>query len=577
MPSASSTDTVRARRRTVKAALPTQTPPPPAPPSPEQRWRSRPVAARIVRLVVLAVPITASIACAALVTAALPHAHHLSAALGWWAIVLLCSTVTLYAVDRLARRLLPLALLLQLSLVFPDQAPKRFRLAARSWSTRRLREQLARQHTTDETTAPIEAATYVIGLLANLAAHDRRTRGHCERVRAYNDLLAEEMGLSESDRDRLRWAALIHDIGKLNVSKRLLNKPGEPTAREWEELRAHPERGAEIAAPLAGWLGPWALAIAQHHEHWDGTGYPHGLAGTEISLGARIVGVADAFEVMTSPRPYSRPKTAAAAREELASCAGTHFDPQVVRALFNISLGRLRKSMGPIAWFTQVPLLASMPRLSAALIQGGQQAAAGASGAIGVVAVAATPAAATHPAHDVAHHHPAPVVQRSAGPVDPLAAVLAITGRRADPSPPSPSTVAPARSHGKSQAPDGKGRHHGHANAQAQHHGQGAGAHGNGKANGHANKSNGNGHRAAGANAHHGQAPTTKVVKSATNNAAGVTHTTTGTTRAATAGRCGGNNGAGLGNGGATSTTTKSQSPNAQPGAQLPAGLTRCS
>src|SRR4051794_19492873 len=121
MAPARSCEAARVRRGTVV---------PPAPPAPEPavgvRWKSRPMAARAVQLVVLAVPIGASVGCAAVVSGALPHAHHLSGALGWWAIVLACSTVTLVAVDRLARRLLPLALLLRLSLLFPDQAPRRF-------------------------------------------------------------------------------------------------------------------------------------------------------------------------------------------------------------------------------------------------------------------------------------------------------------------------------------------------------------------------------------------------------------------------------------------------------------------
>jgi len=514
----------------------------------EQRWNALPWAARAVQLVVLAVPIAASVGCAALVSAALPHAHHLSAALGWWAIVLICSTVTLYAVDRLARRLLPLALLLRLSLVFPDQAPKRFRIAARSWSTKRVREQIEREHTTDATTAPAAAAEHIISLLASLAAHDRRTRGHCERVRAYNDLLAEELGLPDSDRDRLRWAALIHDIGKLKVSKRLLNKPGEPTPHEWELLRQHPQRGAEIAAPLAEWLGPWSLAIAEHHEHWDGTGYPRGLSGTDISLGARIVGVADAFEVMTSPRPYSKPKSAAAAREELASCAGTHFDPQVVRALLNISLGRLRKSMGAIAWFTQVPLLASMPRLSAALIQGGQTAAAGAGGAIGVVAVSAVPAAANLHTHEAVHHPPAHVVEQSSGTIDPLAAVLALTGRQS-----TQQSIAGPDAPGKSGAHHGKGHHRGHNSARVggpqSPHGNGADASSHGQTN-------------AAAKRHHGQTR-----HDATNPRPTATAT-------ASPGRCTMNSGSGVGNGG--STTTNTHSHNVQPGVTPAPGLIRC-
>jgi putative nucleotidyltransferase with HDIG domain len=514
--------------------------------STEQRWNALPWAARAVQLVVLAVPIAASVGVAAIVSAALPRAHHLSAALGWWAVVLICSTVTLFAVDRLARRLLPLALLLRLSLVFPDQAPKRFRMAARSWSTKRVREQIEREHTTDATTAPAAAAEHIISLLASLAAHDRRTRGHCERVRAYNDLLAEELGLTDSDRDRLRWAALIHDIGKLKVSKRLLNKPGEPTPKEWEELRKHPERGAEIAAPLAEWLGPWSLAIAQHHEHWDGTGYPHGLAGTDISLGARIVGVADAFEVMTSPRPYSKPKSAAAAREELASCAGTHFDPQVVRALLNISLGKLRKSMGPIAWFTQVPLLASMPRLSAALIQSGQTAAAGVGGTLGVVAVSAVPAAASAPAHEAVHHHPAAVVQQNSGGIDPLGAVLALTGRRQ-----APTSVAGPDLPGKSGAQHGKGQHRGQASTRI---GGPQGPHGTGA------DASSHGQKTATTKRHHGQAHHDATKQSST--------------ATASPGRCTMNNGSGVGNGGGTTDNTRSH--NVQPGVTPAPGLTRC-
>lgn len=475
-------------------------------PALEQRWRSRPTAARAVQLFVLAVPIAASVGCAALVSAALPHAHHFAAALGWWALVIACSTLTLFAVDRLARRLLPLALLLRLALVFPDQAPKRFRLAARSWSSRKVREQVVLAKAADASAAPADAATQLIGLLAGLAAHDPRTRGHCERVRAYNDLIADELGLSEADRDRLRWAALIHDIGKIKVSRRLLNKPGKPTDREWEELRKHPIRGAELAAPLAEWLGPWSLAIAQHHEHWDGTGYPEGLSGEDISLGARIVGVADAFEVMTSPRPYKKPMSAAAAREELASCAGTHFDPHVVRALLNVSLGRLRRAMGPIALFAQVPLLASMPQLSAALIATGQQAAVGASGAIGVVTVASVTATASH-AHVVhqAVHHETPVVQSSAA-AGPLAGVLAFTGAQ-------PTATPSAAVHGKSHLVHGQGvaaNPHAQAKGQAQ------------LVFGPPTHAVGAGQTVAATKQHHGQAPTSTAPKPISNTTAAV-------------------------------------------------------
>src|SRR5439155_27298376 len=154
---------------------------------------------------------------------------------------------------------------------------------------------------------------------------------------------------SADDRDRLRWASLLHDIGKLQVHSRILNKPGKLGAREWKAIHRHPEEGAKLAAPLAPWLGEWASTIEQHHERWDGAGYPYGLKGTEISLGARIVGAADAFEVMTANRPYKKAMSAGAARHELTRCAGAHFDPTVVRAFLNISLGRLRWVTGPVA------------------------------------------------------------------------------------------------------------------------------------------------------------------------------------------------------------------------------------
>ena len=152
-------------------------------------------------------------------------------------------------------------------------------------------------------------------------------------------------------------AAMLHDIGKLTVPAEVLNKKGSLNPTEWEVIRRHPEEGARLIDPLRPWLGPWALAVEQHHERWDGSGYPHGLVGGQISLGGRIVAVADAFETMTTARPYQRPMSVTAARAELVRCAGSQFDPAVVRAFLNVSMGRCWRAVGVASLVAQFPLI----------------------------------------------------------------------------------------------------------------------------------------------------------------------------------------------------------------------------
>jgi putative nucleotidyltransferase with HDIG domain len=326
-----------------------------------QRWRGRPVHSLLLQAFVFGIPVVASVAAATFISTLVPRPHGAWQFIAWWVVLTAIALAVLTLVDRMARKLLPLAALLKLSMLFPDRAPSRFRVARNAASVRKLQEQLAAAREQGSTAQPIWAAESILTLITALGHHDRRSRGHSERVHVYAELLAEELDLPQFDRDRLRWAALLHDVGKLVIPAELLNKAGVPDEEEWDALRTHPVAGAELCAPLLPWLGEWGAAIAEHHEWYDGTGYPYGLQGHEISRAARIVAVADCYEVMTTSRTYKRALNPAAARKELANCAGTQFDPAMVRAFLNISLGRLRLAMGPLAMLSTVP---SMARLS---------------------------------------------------------------------------------------------------------------------------------------------------------------------------------------------------------------------
>lgn len=313
---------------------------------------------------VFAAPVGIAAVASVLVARGLHRADGVPSLLVRWTIALVVFAVVLAVSDRLARRLLPLAVLLRLSLRFPDRAPSRLSVARAAANLRELEERVRIARTTLFEDDPGRAAEMTLSLVAAVEAHDRATSGHSERVRLYTDLVGEQLNLYPADRDRLRWAALIHDVGKLEVPTSVLNKPGPLDTRELEVVRKHPEDGARLTRPLHGWLGEWAAAISEHHERFDGRGYPNGLRGPEISLGARIVAVADCYETMTAARPYHRPKTAAQARQELVRCADTQFDPAVVSAFLQVPARKLRQANGPAALLAQMPVLRGLERVA---------------------------------------------------------------------------------------------------------------------------------------------------------------------------------------------------------------------
>ena len=161
---------------------------------------------------------------------------------------------------------------------------------------------------------------------------DGMTAGHSHRVAHYAGVLGDALGLPASARRDLHYGSLLHDIGKIGIPDAILNKPGKLTDAEWEVMRRHPEIGTRMVAGVA-FLRPALPIILAHHERWDGRGYPRGLAGEAIPLGARIFQVADTLDAIVSDRPYRRGQPLEAALAEIRRHAGTQFDPAVVETL----------------------------------------------------------------------------------------------------------------------------------------------------------------------------------------------------------------------------------------------------
>jgi HD-GYP domain-containing protein (c-di-GMP phosphodiesterase class II) len=192
-------------------------------------------------------------------------------------------------------------------------------------------------------------------LAAAIDEKDPYTRGHSDRVARYSLLIGRQLSLSPEDLDRLRISALLHDVGKIGVDDRVLKKPGSLTPEEFEIMKQHPIKGANIMRPVAQ-LKDMLPGIELHHEHVDGHGYPHGLKGDDIPLMARIIAVADTLDAMTTHRPYQSAMELEEALQLIRKKSGTKFDVAVADALDQVvKAGLIRLRTTPAATPTVVP------------------------------------------------------------------------------------------------------------------------------------------------------------------------------------------------------------------------------
>jgi putative nucleotidyltransferase with HDIG domain len=245
-------------------------------------------------------------------------------------------------------------------LLKPPKVTDLVRSIERALSRRRLeqarqRYQVSLERRVRDRTAELQQAlrdletTYTTTLWALVAALDAREHevsNHSQRVVRYTLAIARRLEVAEADLLDIGRGALLHDIGKIGITDAILHKPGKLTDEEWVVIRTHPQIGFDILKAIP-FLGAPAAIVLAHQERFDGTGYPHGLAGEAVPLGARIFAIADTYDAMTSDRAYRKRQPPEAARQEIRRCAGTQFDPRCVEAFLTITLPELEELARP--------------------------------------------------------------------------------------------------------------------------------------------------------------------------------------------------------------------------------------
>jgi len=201
----------------------------------------------------------------------------------------------------------------------------------------RTRELVAKNREVERLYAELEESyeSTLEAMITALDFRDNETHGHSRRVVEYAVMVAQVMEVGEPALSWIRRGAILHDVGKIGVSDAILRKPGKLDAAEWEEMKRHPEMGYRMLKHIR-FLQPALEIVHCHQERWDGSGYPRGLKGEEIPLGARIFAAVDTFDAMTSNRPYRAALSIEAARDEIRRFSGIQFDPSVAEAFLSI-------------------------------------------------------------------------------------------------------------------------------------------------------------------------------------------------------------------------------------------------
>jgi cyclic di-GMP phosphodiesterase len=213
------------------------------------------------------------------------------------------------------------------------------------------------------------APTLASALANAIEARDEYLHGHCERLASLAVRLAELRGLPADEVETIRLGAILHDVGKIGIPDRVLLKPSVLDEEERSIMETHPEIGDKLLAPLDLLAGARPI-VRNHHERWDGTGYPDGVAGDAIPLGARIVSVADSIEVMSARQLYRRPRTPEEIISELGDCRGTQWDPAIVDlALDLIASGELEFAADGLRLLEQAPETVRAPGLAVLLVE----------------------------------------------------------------------------------------------------------------------------------------------------------------------------------------------------------------